>query len=215
MSNTLGIGLTTNKLVNKRKTLKTKIEKLNNELDKIYNKMITENSNEIKEFLKKNNLTISHEEFVKIKFYIEEKNKFESFPQEIRKLKNKIQNFNLKYLNKFKKNVKKIAILEKKLEIYNQAKDYYIDGSCKNIGWLVDIIIKIKQIDDLIEETSLSKKDIKKIIKEIEKIKVWTYYEDKKPEIINLELKKYIIDLLLKIKSFLVDNKVVCTAKIF
>lgn len=50
MSNTLGIGLTTNKLVNKRKTLKTKIEKLNNELDKIYNKMITENSNEIKEF---------------------------------------------------------------------------------------------------------------------------------------------------------------------
>lgn len=67
----------------------------------------------------------------------------------------------------------------------------------------------------MIEETSLSKKDIKKIIKEIEKIKVWTYYEDKKPEIINLELKKYIIDLLLKIKSFLVDNKVVCTAKIF
>lgn len=214
MSSTLGIGLTTKELLNKRKKLKEDINKLNNKLSELYENILIENSDNIKKFLKENNLNFSETDFIKIKFYIEENNDTKILPKEIRELEEKITKFDLKFLPEFTKNVEKMAILEKKLEIYNMAKDFYIDSSCKRIGWLSNIIQEVKN-SDLNSEAVLSNEDIDKIIVKIKSADKWSYYEDEEPKPIEPELKNDIINSFLKMKSFLIDDEIICIAKIF
>ena len=213
MGSVIGIGIILNDLFKRKIGYKKEIADIENKFDGIYFKIIDINKENIKRFIKENELDMGIGTVLKIKFRSEMNKR--GFDNEYKKGSYKIiEGFDIKNIDELINLCIKRKLLLEKLNIVRNAFEKKIEESYKRIGWLGDIIKSVKNVET-IEDIVLSKSDIDEIVEKIWEIEEWSYYDDGNNEKIDENEKKRVVEELVRIKSYLDDDEIICIVDVY
>lgn len=213
MGSVIGVGLILDDLFKRKIGYKKEIADIENKFDGIYFKIIDINKENIKRFIKENELDMGIGTVLKIKFRSEMNKR--GFDNEYKKGSYKIiEGFDIKNIDELINLCIKRKLLLEKLNIVRNAFEKKIEESYKRIGWLGDIIKSVKNVET-IEDIVLSKSDIDEIVEKIWEIEEWSYYDDGNNEKIDENEKKRVVEELVRIKSYLDDDEIICIVDVY